>query len=346
MKYLHLIIYIICLNLALGTFMDLHAQAPSQQTEGVLSSGSGDAFMIASFNCENAFDLQHDEGKEDYEYVKGGSRNWNGSRLYRKLDGVAKVIAAADPLSPVGIVALCEVENDSVLEYLTRRSVLRAMSYEFVMTHSEDRRGVDVAVLYSPFVFHMISYECIRPDYEGTPTRDILHLCGTIADGDTLDLYAVHLPSKLGGKEAENKGLKIAEHIMQNIDSVMQCRQNTRVVVLGDFNSDNNSQMLKSAFNAKMYWSTEQRQPAILYDVIKEKVPKGLGTYKYKGNWSVIDHILVSGNVDVLDAGVLDSPFLLEKDTKYGGVKPRRTYSGYKYNGGISDHLPVWVRIK
>ncbi|MGM0498283.1 MAG: endonuclease, partial [Bacteroidota bacterium] len=33
--------------------------------------------------------------------------------------------------------------------------------------------------------------------------------------------------------------------------------------------------------------------------------------------------------------------FLLEKDEKYIGKKPYRTYVGFKYNGGFSDHLPI-----
>lgn len=346
MKYLHLIIYIGCLNMAFGTFESAYAQSYSQQQEEVRTFSQKSSFMLTAFNCENAFDLQHDEGKDDYEYTEGGARNWTGGRFYRKMDGIAKVIAAADPIKPVGMVALCEVENDSVLEYLTRRSVLKAMDYDYVMTNSSDKRGVDVAVLYSNFAFRLINHESVRPNHVGTATRDILHLWGTIADGDTLDVYALHLPSKLGGKEAEKKSLQVAEQVAQNIDSVKRCRPNTRIVVLGDFNSDYNSSLFKSTFHAELYWSCDKKLPSGLYDVIMEKVPKGLGTYKYRGNWSVIDHILVSGNVDVLDAGVLNLPFLLEGDLKYGGMKPRRTYVGYKYNGGISDHLPIWIRIR
>ena len=55
-----------------------------------------------------------------------------------------------------------------------------------------------------------------------------------------------------------------------------------------------------------------------------------------------IDHILVSENLrsNVSHCLIHDAPFLLEEDTKYGGVKPRRNYNGMRYNNGFSDHLP------
>jgi hypothetical protein len=53
-------------------------------------------------------------------------------------------------------VALTEVENDSVLTHLTRHSPLRNAGYEYVMTTSDDERGIDVALLYQPATFRPI----------------------------------------------------------------------------------------------------------------------------------------------------------------------------------------------
>lgn len=35
---------------------------------------------------------------------------------------------------------------------LTKRSALRTAGYEYVMTNSPDERGIDVALLYHPFL--------------------------------------------------------------------------------------------------------------------------------------------------------------------------------------------------
>jgi len=36
-----------------------------------------------------------------------------------------------------------------------------------------------------------------------------------------------------------------------------------------------------------------------------------------------------------------DLPLLLERDTKWGGLKPLRRWQGNFYKNGFSDHLPV-----
>jgi len=42
---------------------------------------------------------------------------------------------------------------------------------------------------------------------------------------------------------------------------------------------------------------------------------------------------------------IFDPDWILEDDKKYLGKKPFRTNLGYKYNGGFSDHLPVFIDI-
>jgi hypothetical protein len=36
---------------------------------------------------------------------------------------------------------------------------------------------------------------------------------------------------------------------------------------------------------------------------------------------------------------------LLKEDERWMGIKPFRTYEGFKYAGGYSDHLPVYVDL-
>ena len=76
------------------------------------------------------------------------------------------------------------------------------------------------------------------------------------------------------------------------------------------------------------------------------------GTYRYRGEWGVLDQLIVSGfllqghdsmRTSYDKAQILKYPFLLEEDEKYGGNIPSRTYWGKKYHGGYSDHLPVCV---
>ena len=300
-----------------------------------------DYVSVMFYNCENTFDIQHDEGKDDYDFLPTGTRNWSRYRFYNKLKGIAKVIAMVDESQPVGLVGLCEVENDTVLTYLTERTMLHRIGYKYVMTHSDDRRGMDVALLYQPFLFRMIGEpKSLRSTDLYKTTRDVLRVGGQLVNGDTVFVYVCHLPSKLGGREAESSSRKIMNMVVQDIDTLQKTIQNSYFIVMGDFNADMSSPLFKQLKEHSFVDLMEGRNG---------------GTYKYHGAWSILDHILVSSSFLSYDAslrtsfddsGILSSPYLLENDNMYGGHKPRRTYLWTKYNGGISDHLPVWMRIR
>lgn len=290
----------------------------------------GQHFTIASYNCENAFDSIHDEGKDDYEYLPQGQRRWSRKRMYAKLKNIGKVILSIDSIRPVDIVCLEEVENDTVMTYLTQRTALASIGYKYLITSSLDDRGCDLAILYSPFTFHLLSHESIRPKIN-IHTRDVLHATGIIPSGDTLDVFAVHLPSKLKGKKSEAYRTKIASQIMDKIDSITLVRPNAYIVVLGDFNDGPTSKVVVKSFGRLNNLMTKQDH-----------------SYKYHGMWDCIDQILVNDNVlsKVRMRGVATRNFMLEKDKTYSGKMPHRTFKGYKYDAeGFSDHLPVFVKI-
>ena len=96
------------------------------------------SFRVVSYNVENLFDYRHDTLKNDYEFLPDAVRHWNYTKYKMKLDNIARTITAAGGWTPPALVALCEVENDSVLRDLTRRSVLREAGYRYVTTNSPD----------------------------------------------------------------------------------------------------------------------------------------------------------------------------------------------------------------
>lgn len=291
-----------------------------------------DTFTVMSYNIENAFDTIHDEGKNDQEFCAGGERGWNRYRLFEKLRGVSKVIAAADEQRPIDLIGLCEVENDTVMKYLTRYTPLRHIGYQHIITESNDERGIDVALLYSPFTFHPIETQKIRVSTKNESTRDVLHVTGTLNNGDTLDIYVLHLPSRRGGGKAHSLSKKVVQALCSNIDSIRLARQQPNLIVMGDFNAEKNTPQLKSL-----------TQKGILTNQTAKLKP---GTYKYQGAWSTIDHILTyTTSLTPQHSQILNLPFLIEPDPTNGGDKPRRTYLGPIYQGGISDHLPIVTRF-
>ena len=299
-------------------------------------------FTLAELNCENLFDCVHDSLKSDYEYLPYSERKWSVNRYWDKLTNISKELiacggnSASKDLSLPDICVMCEVENDSVMTYLTRRSLLRKGGYDYVITQSMDNRGIDVGMIYQPSSFRLVNTISFRlPTTEGhSPTRDILYACGEISNGDTLHIYMVHLPSRLGNVTKAMQFRMLAATTLRNaIDSLCLISPEAKIIVTGDFNDYENDSILTYV----------EREGLINVSASAVGTHGASGSYKYKGEWGSIDHVLISKSLhnSFRKSFIEDDNFLLEPDKIYGGKKPKRTYVGYKYNGGYSDHLPL-----
>lgn len=320
------------------------------------------AFRIMTYNVENLFDCRHDTLKNDYEFLPDAIRHWNYTKYKRKLDTTARVITAVGGWTPPALVALCEVENDSVLRDLTRYSALREAGYRYVMTQSPDERGIDVALLYQRSQFKLLSYQCLsveKPRKSVRPTRDILHVSGMLLNKDTLDIFVAHFPSRSGGaKESEPYRLLAGQKLKDTADSLFQIRNRPQIIILGDFNDYPNNKSVRKILKAEAPpLIPDSLHPKAIYHLLARKAAtcKRFGSYKYQGEWGLLDHIIVSGNLlqpsapfytEEVKANVFCPAFLLTEDKKYGGQQPFRTYYGMKYQAGYSDHLPVWAEFR
>ena len=297
-------------------------------------------FTFVELNCENLFDYLHDEGKQDVEYLPDATRHWTKNRYWHKLNNIAQELLSCSDEGIPDLIALCEVENDSVMRDLTKRSLLRNAGYEYLMTSSPDQRGIDVALLYSPFTFAPIRSYSIRvePIKDMRATRDILYVCGETISGDTLHVFVVHQPSKFGGEKYSRPFRQVvADRVCQSVDSIYAVSPDAKLLIAGDFNdaADGNS----------LHRYYQHRLQNITKDAKGDNGAEG--TYRYKGEWESIDHILASPYIyNKVYSAIIHSPlFLLENETQYGGVRPRRTYNGMRYQPGYSDHLPLIVRF-
>ena len=300
-----------------------------------VAAGGQKPFVLMEWNVENLFDTKHDEGKEDTDFTPEGAYRWTRSRYWRKLDDVASVIAEAEGVAGAvpALIGLCEVENDTVLTDLCRRSALRTLGYEYVMTDSPDARGIDVALLYQPVLFRPLQWRSIRvPSAEQRlpRTRDILYVQGVRLREDygldTLHVVVVHLPSKTGGRQGDRNRRLAATTLWHLTDSIQEACSG-QIVVMGDFNTTPKDRLFRKA-----------RHP------LTRVAMRGEGSYKYRGVWQWIDHMLVRDGGGAVEGSVIATPRQLEPNKTYGGTMPRRTFRGPSYHGGVSDHLPlVWV---
>lgn len=296
---------------------------------------------LVELNCENLFDTRHDSLKQDQEYLPEAVRHWTGKRYWRKLNNIGQELLSTCDDGVPDLVALCEVENDTVLNDLCHRSLLRNAGYEYVMTQSPDLRGIDVALLYQPYSFALDTAFSLRvtPVEDMRPTRDILYASGRVISGDTLHVYVVHAPSRYGGEHYSRPFRQaVVSRLCQSLDSLRAQSPQARVLIAGDFNDDADSPVLQQLENHGVKNLTRE--------ACGENGARG--TYRYQGEWGSIDHVFGSTTVvSLVDSAFIHAPrFLLEKEPLYGGFRPRRTYNGVRYQPGYSDHLPLVVRLQ
>ena len=308
---------------------------------------------LVSLNCENLFDCQHDSLKNDLEWTPEGTNHWTRTRYWQKVNNIGREILACGDMAASGLassegdfqlpdlVALCEVENDSVLFDLSKRSLLRHANYEYVMTDSPDPRGIDVALLYSPFSFRLLHHNAlhVEPLKDMHPTRNILYVAGLLASGDTLHVFVVHAPSRSGGEVLTRPHrMQVARRLTAAIDSLRTLSPDANILVAGDFNDYSNDKSIRYLESAGLTEVSKQAQGS----------NGARGTYRFQGEWGSLDHIFASVTMvgRLAECIVFDAPFLLEDDEAYGGRKPRRNYLGPRYQQGFSDHLPLVARFR
>ena len=314
-------------------------------------------FTIVSYNVENLFHPSNDPHTLDDDFTPNGVRRWTYARYRQKLNQVSKAIAAcSNPLLPA-LVGLVEVEDDSVLNDLTQTGVLRKAGYRYVRTQNPDRRGLNVALLYQRDRFRLLTHQSIH--IETLDTRDILHVSGELPTGDILDIFVVHFPSRrMGTRATEPQRIQVASKLRELIDSIQSTRTNPYILAMGDFNAHPKDRPLQilttdNVANTKIGNTTDHTTTTYGLKNLTERISASkIGTYKWDGDWEIIDHILVNNGLLDIDTSPLrihandikvgNFPFLMERDTSRAGLRPKRTYHGYTYQrNGTSDHLPL-----
>jgi hypothetical protein len=211
--------------------------------------------------------------------------------------------------------------------------------------------------LYQRDRFAYISHTAHRIQFKTHPekkSRDLLHLCGRVITGDTIDFFMVHHPSRYGGeRESEPDRIEAALLLKSITDSLIACRANPYILVMGDFNDPPTYPSLTQALEAVPLQGEPQRQ--VLYNLFYPPYQLPLtGTHKYQGEWSLLDQFIASGNlcdttrrtyIRPLSPTLFCEPFVLKKDPTHRGIRPNRTHYGFKYEGGYSDHLPIVLDI-
>jgi len=313
-----------------------------------IHSFARDGFRVMFYNVENFFDCNHDTLKNDYEFLPGGIRGWTPTRFWKKAGQIAKVVAAVGEYTFPAIVGLAEVENENCIQSLLRGSPLKNAKYSYVHVESSDTRGVDVCLLYNRYLFKVTNFKALKITFEDDSTkktRDVLYVFGNTYSGDSMHFFVCHFPSRLGGVlESETYRRQVAVRIRQKVDSIYLKDKCPNILIMGDFNDYPTDRSI--SLDLKATHPASSPEPGSLYNLMlpMDGNPEA-GTNKHQADWGILDQMLVSGNALIHTKGghIFDADFLQIEDQRWLGRKPFRTYHGMAYQGGFSDHLPVYA---
>ena len=255
---------------------------------------------------------------------------------------------------------MSEIENRGVLEDLIAEESLRDKHYDIVHYDSPDRRGIDCAILYQPDVYKVFASGARAVEIPNEPwikTRDVVYASGLI-DGEIVHVLVGHWPSRSGGEAVSLHRRMAAAKTMRSVaDSLYTLFPGSKVIMMGDFNDDPISPSVREGLGVQNH--PEQTKPADYYTPMLQLYNKGMGTLAYRDVWNLFDIIVVNGELigsnpttwqlyrdpETTDMGfIFKQPFMIQQSGQYKGYT-LRTFVGGQWQGGYSDHFPVYVYL-
>jgi len=318
--------------------------------------------LVGFYNLENLFDTINDPEKNDEEFLPEGKNAWNTEKYMTKLEHMAYAISTIGTCdddkikSPDGlaILGLSEMENRKVLEDLVAQPAIVDRNYQIIHFDSPDRRGVDVALLYNPKYFkptNVKKYRFVCPDQPNFISRDQLVVTGMF-DDEEMSFIVMHWPSRYGGEKRSLPGRVAAANICRHItDSILNEKPNAKVIMMGDYNDYPDNQSITDYLRAK--GKVSEMQDGDYFNPMWKMHKNGEGTNYYRDVKGVLDQMIITpallkdeadpfATYQMLKPMVHSKEFLKQHGGRYNGY-PWRTFAGGVWQGGYSDHFPVYL---
>ena len=283
--------------------------------------------IIAFYNLENLFSPStNKEQKRQNKF--SGANNWNTERYQKKIDKIGQVfseIAKYNGLLPK-IFAVCEVAGEQPLRDLLALPIFQ--NYQYIYFKSNDKRGINTALIYHQEV-EILDKKPLQ-FIENYFTRDILYTKLRL-HGELINIFVVHLPSKRDkGRQGPFRNIIIDE--LRNF--LLHTKEKN--IVIGDFNTNPSDDNLQNLTH-----TTKMKNPFL--DIYGQHI----FTNFYGKMGLSYDQILLSEDFfKESEKLTFDKVEIFSSDTIKQHGRPVRTYAGTRYLGGISDHFPIFVKLK
>ena len=296
-----------------------------------------DVVRVAFWNMENFFDPFVDSTKAYNAFTEDGMQHWTKTRFYRKRNNMYKAILAMSENHPLGILGMCEVENEYVLNALFQQTPLKKHNYRIVHYDGPDKRGIDPAIVYSLDHFQLVESAVIpyyNPEDTAYHSRDILYAKfvavspdgagdrgslsamtpvdetspkGVIAGstrnppcaGDTLHIFVNHWPSRYSG-ELETVGSRScsASLLRAKVDSIMAAAPEGYQPKVIMMGDLNDCPTDQSVYDVLRARHPSEMEEGCLINLFGKNDGLGFeGTLKHQSDWQIFDQIIVTPGV-------------------------------------------------
>jgi endonuclease/exonuclease/phosphatase family metal-dependent hydrolase len=320
---------------------------------------SGD-YLLCFWNTENFFDNKvngwRNEADKDFD-------RWfadNQALFEQKVKNLTEVLAALNDGKGPDILALAEVEVESRAAEALKEALNKAITpntppyRHLLMKNPHGGRNIATAILTRlPVVADRTQLIASR--------HRILE--GHIeVNGRELVVLATHWTSRVSDKAGEGRD-KYADQIYGRFRAMYKANSDVSLLICGDFNDNPDDDSVAKHLHAigDPERVKANGEPPLLYDLFAhawaEKMSTGFGTHFYRGKAFLFDHLVVSpgmvnGRGDWLclaeTAQIVKHRFVVPTGRNkghplhFGTAKDKMSLA----ERGVSDHLPVTVRLR
>jgi predicted extracellular nuclease len=321
---------------------------------------SEDTLYVAFWNLQNLFDVIDDPEKNDESFLPDGDMEWTADRLDKKMYNLARIIRCMNDENGPDLLGVCEVENKAVLDSLVNK-FLSDLNYKTAYLESPDNRGIDNGLIYKATKFKILNVQADTVHlFDNWPTRLIFGTNLLTNKNEKITVFVNHWPSRRGGQdESEPNRIVAAKTLRSTVDRIYSTDADAKIFIIGDFNDEpTNASVLNHLKAAPIFCDSLNTVPLIqdktsdLFNLSYSAYNDGLGSYKYKDDWNMLDQIIISKSL-ITDENfnyicnsfkIFKPNLLVTQSGKYKDT-PFPTYGGRRYLGGYSDHFPVIAKF-
>ena len=323
---------------------------------------------IMTYNVENLFDTQHDEGKNDYAYLplslKSNPKHiaecnkmeveryknsclkndWSEQALQEKMKRLAATILQVNNGKGADLVILQEVENLAVLNRLNREHLQAASYTQAILIDGPDKRGIDIAFLSrlplkSPAILHKINYKGKNKDDTKwmNLSRGILEATFSLPDGTPLTVFGVHLPSLRNPSYWRQQAIEHLNRLKAKVP------KSHIIIAGGDLN------ISKTEDRKNRLYKKHLSKSWLVSHQIGCKDCKGTEYYHRNRQWSFLDALLFDKRLQGHESmWTVDSKSIAIANKNI--FQTSRFFTPARFSAtspvGVSDHWPLYARLK